>query len=242
MVQTGFRQGEAASPSTEAQMVHERYAKRMAHDPRYSFFNPAALYAQQERQRAMLTTLSRRGVVDLGEVDVLEVGCGDGGNLLEWLRLGCHPERLMAIELLEDRHAAAREKLPSSVRLVLGDATAVDIAPESQDVVQVSTVFSSLLDDAFQHLLARRMWSWLRPGGGVLWYDFTVDNPRNPDVRGVPLERIRALFPEGIVHAQRITLAPPIARWVTRIHPTLYTLFNALPPLRTHVLVWIGKN
>ena len=30
----------------------------------------------------------------------------------------------------------------------------------------------------------------LAPGGGVLWYDFTVNNPRNPDVRGVPMKRV----------------------------------------------------
>jgi hypothetical protein len=75
----------------------------------------------------------------------------------------------------------------------------------------------------------------------VLWYDFTVDNPRNADVRGVPLARVRALFPEGRVQARRITLAPPIARAVTRVHPALYTLFNVLLPLRTHVLAWVAK-
>ena len=75
----------------------------------------------------------------------------------------------------------------------------------------------------------------------MLWYDFTVDNPRNADVRGVPLKRVRALFPHGQIHAQRITLAPPIARRVTALHPSLYTLFNAVPLLRTHVLAWIAK-
>jgi hypothetical protein len=38
-----------------------------------------------------------------------------------------------------------------------------------------------------------------------------------------------------------VTLAPPLARAVTRIHPGLYRWFNALPPLRTHVLAWIAK-
>jgi hypothetical protein len=57
----------------------------------------------------------------------------------------------------------------------------------------------------------------------------------------VPLARVRALFPDGRVQAQRITLAPPIARAVTRIHPAFYTLFNTLPPLRTHLLAWIAK-
>ena len=86
------------------------------------------------------------------------------------------------------------------------------------------------------------MWSWLKPGGAVLWYDFTFDNPRNPDVRGVPLARVRALFPAALsVEARRVTLAPPIARRVARLHPSLYTLFNTVPALRTHVLAWIAK-
>jgi hypothetical protein len=142
---------------------------------------------------------------------------------------------------LDERVALARRLLPSGVTLFEGDALRMELPPGSQDVVFASTVFSSLLDDAFQQRLADAMWRWAAPGGGVLWYDFTVDNPRNPDVRGVPLKRVRALFPHGEVQARRITLAPPIARAVTRVHPALYTLFNLLPPLRTHVLAWIAK-
>ena len=103
-------------------------------------------------------------------------------------------------------------------------------------------MFSSLLDEAFQQRLAAAMWRWARPGGGVLWYDFTFDNPRNRDVRGVPLARVKALFPQArSVHAQRITLAPPLARRACRVHPALYTALNCLPLLRTHLLCWIAK-
>ena len=104
-----------------------------------------------------------------------------------------------------------------------------------------STVFTSLLNDAFQQRLADRIWAWVRPGGGVLWYDFTVNNPRNPDVRGVPVARVRELFPAGRLHVRRLTLAPPIARTVTRLHPSLYPVFNMCPWLRTHVLAWVEK-
>jgi hypothetical protein len=85
------------------------------------------------------------------------------------------------------------------------------------------------------------MWRWVAPGGGVLWYDFTVDNPRNPDVRGVPLARLRRLFPQAAITHQRVTLAPPLARPLCRLHPGLYALANALPLLRTHVLAWLAK-
>lgn len=227
-------------PEREPDAVAERYARRAASD-RYSLLKPDVWQTLHERQRALLALFARLGWTDLASKRLLEVGCGGGANLLELLRLGFAPEHLCGAELLPERHAQARRVLPAAVALHAGDALLLDLPAGSQDAVFVSTVFSSLLDDAFQQRLADAMWRWTKPGGGVLWYDFTVDNPRNPDVRGVPLARVRALFPHGEVQARRITLAPPIARAVTRVHPALYTLFNLLPPLRTHVLAWIAK-
>jgi SAM-dependent methyltransferase len=228
---------------SETDAIRARYARRpeVAHDPRYRMLNPAVWHAVQERQRAMLRLFARAGLTDLSALRLLEVGCGSGGNLLELLRLGFMPEHLTAIELLPERCAQARYVLPAALTLIEGDALRADVPAASQDVVFASTVFSSLLDEAFQQRLADAMWRWLRPGGAVLWYDFTFDNPRNPDVRGVPLSRVRALFPQARIAARRVTLAPPLARAVCRLHPSLYTLFNALPLLRTHLLVWAEK-
>ena len=230
-----------ADESNEAQAVRERYARRTPQDPRYSLLNPAALWPLQERQRAMLALFARLGWHDLSQLRLHEVGCGTGSNLLELIQLGFRPDHLSAVELLPERHAEARARLPEAVSLLQGDALALSPTPQSVDIVLQATVFSSLLDAAFQQRLAASMWAALKPGGGVLWYDFTFDNPRNRDVRGVPLARVRQLFPQGRVQARRVTLAPPIARAVVRLHPSLYTLFNALPLLRTHVLCWIAK-
>ena len=224
----------------EARAVAERYARRAGLD-RYSWLQPDVWMTLQERQRAMLQLFRRQGLGDLARLRVLEVGCGAGGNLLELLRLGFAPEHLAGAELLPDRLAQAHHVLPPAVTLWAGDAAALDIAPASQHIVLQSTVFSSLLDDAFQQRLAQAMWHWVAPGGGVLWYDFTVNNPRNRDVRGVPLARVRALFPQAQLSAQRVTLAPPIARIACRLHTGLYPLLNALPLLRTHQLVWLRK-
>jgi SAM-dependent methyltransferase len=227
--------------SHEPNAVAERYARRVDGD-RYSLLRPDVWMTVQERQRAMLRLFARRDWRDLGSLEVLEVGSGGGANLLELLRLGFRPEHLTGVELLPQRHASARATLPAAVTLHEGDATGLDLPAGSQDIVLVSTVFSSLLDDAFQQRLADRIWHWTRPGGGVLWYDFMVNNPRNPDVRGMPLRRVRQLFPKAVVEASRVTLAPPIARVVSRWHPGLYTLFNAVPMLRTHVLAWLAKT
>jgi len=228
------------SEEREGAAVVERYARRG--DPgRYGMLRPDVWQALQERQRALLGLFAQAGLDDLSRLRLVEVGCGTGGNLLELLRLGFAPDRLSGIELLPDRLALARAVLPEALALQGGDALDATVAAQSQDIVFVSTVFSSLLDDAYQQRLADAMWAWLKPGGAVLWYDFTVNNPRNPDVRGVPLARVRTLFPQGRLRHRRVTLAPPLASAVTRIHPGLYRWFNALPALRTHVLAWVDK-
>lgn len=228
------------SAHDEPGAVAERYARRAVGDL-YSPLRPEVWQAQQERQRVLTALLRRHVSRPLAELRVLEVGCGAGDNLLELLRLGFDPANLLANELLPGRAAAARRRLPVAIRLLEGDALALPLAEASLDIVLQSTVFSSLLDDDFQRRLATAMWRWLRPGGAVLWYDFTWDNPRNPDVRGVPLARIRALFPGASIDARRVTLAPPIARRVVRLHPAVWRCFNALPLLRTHLLAWIAK-
>jgi SAM-dependent methyltransferase len=227
-------------PQHEPDAVRARYARR-TDTGRYSLLRPDVWQGVQERQREMIKLFVQLGWNDLSALRLLEVGCGGGDNLLELLRLGFTPERLSGAELLAERCAQARRVLPASVLLHEGDALQMAVEPGSQDIVFVSTVFSSLLDDAFQQRLADTMWRWLKPGGGVLWYDFTVNNPSNADVRGVPLRRVQALFPQGRLRHQRVTLAPPIARRVCPLHPSLYTLFNAVPLLRTHLLAWIGK-
>lgn len=227
---------------SELDRIAERYARRQARGDggdRYSLLRPEVWQMWQERQRALLRLLAIRPGSP-ADWRATEVGCGAGGNLLDLLRLGLRPEHLTGIELLPDRLAAARAALPERVRLLAGDAAAADVEPASQDLVLQSTVFSSILDDTLQQRVADAMWRWLKPGGAIVWYDFTVNNPRNPDVRGVPLQRVRELFPEcspGRFTTRRLTLAPPLAR----AFPAAYGLLNAVPWLRTHRLVLIDK-
>lgn len=220
---------------SELDQIAQRYARRDTGD-RYSLLRPEVWQMWQERQCALLKLLAQRPGLP-SEWRATEVGCGGGGNLLDLLRLGLLPPHLTGIELLPERLAGARMALPEGVRLIAGDASAADVELASQDLVLQSTVFSSILEDALQQRVADAMWRWVRPGGAIVWYDFTVDNPRNPDVRGVPLARVRALFPQGRFTARRVTLAPPLAR----AFPAAYGLLNLFPLLRTHRLVLIEK-
>lgn len=236
-----------AGPGTdddEAQAIAARYARRnpQADAARYSLFlDAAALHAQQERLRALRSLWRRHGWSSLAGRPMLEIGCGSGGNLLDLIRLGAEPACLTGLELLAERLQAAAARLPASVRLLEGDAVRAPIAAASQDAVLLFTVFSSVLDDAAQVALAEAAWRWVRPGGGVLCHDFVVGNPRNPDVRAVPLARLRALFPRARLQAMRVTTLPPLARTLGRVYPGLIAWAHAVPLLRTHRLAWLVK-
>ena len=231
------------SDPSELDAIRERYARRATlPGDRYSRFNPEVLARVHERQRATTDLLKAHGIHALDGLDVMEVGCGNGGNLVEFIQFGASPERMVGTELLADRLVQARRLLPESVRLFSGDASVLPFGDAAFDIVYQSTVFSSILDDGLQSRLASAMWRWVRPGGGVLWYDFTVDNPSNRDVRGVPLRRVKTLFPQARIAVRRVTLAPPIGRRVCRVHPRAYDVFNLFPFLRTHLLCWIQKS
>ncbi len=224
---------------SETDEIRERYERRkvgVASD-RYSPLDEAVLRSIHERQLGVARWVRECCTKSLDSMRIIEVGCGNGANLLDLIRLGASPHNLYGNELLEERSIIAQRQLPSEVNFLPGDATTLEIKPCSFDVVLQSTVFSSILDDDFQHRLADSMWQWVNPGGGVLWYDFVYDNPKNPDVRGVRLSRVKELFPEAKITYWPITLAPPIAR---RIPASMYSWFN-FRFLRTHILVWIEK-
>jgi len=181
----------------------------------------------------------KHGWHSLADLQITEVGCGSGGNLHDLVRLGAEPRRLQGLELLPERATQARACLPSALAIHAGDAASATIVPGSQQAVLAFTLFSSLLDASFRTALAQQMWQWVAPGGGVLVYDFVVNNPRNPDVQGVPLAEVQRLFPQARLHSCRITLAPPVAR---RLPGGMITPCAALLPfLRTHRLTWAVK-
>lgn len=232
------------SHDNETTDILRRYAKRSAvNQQRHDISRLEVMLGAQELQRVILQTIltefpSRK----IDSISLIDVGCGTGGNLLDCIRFGFNPNFLVGIELIKERAISAKEKLPLKVKIVEGDAVSANIELQSVDIVLFSVVFSSILSDEFQEQLAGTIWKWIKPGGGVLLYDFVYDNPNNVDVRGVNFARVRALFPDAEIKMRRLTLAPPISRFICRFFPLAYHILNSIPFLRTHMLCWIKKK
>lgn len=220
----------------ELDRIREVYARRRAEgrEDRYTVFDRANLFRLLSLERGLIDVLRGERLTALAELRVLDVGCGGGWWLRTLLRWGARPEHLAGIDLLAEAVAAARAIHPA-VRIEQGSAEALPFRDASFDVVSQFTVFSSILDEHMRRRVAAEMVRVLRPGGMVLWYDFTF-NPRNRETRGIGRREVCALFPSLRPRIRRATLAPPLARLLVPRSWLAAEVLECVPALRTHLL------
>ncbi len=234
---------ERPSEFTEERRIRDAYARREAFAAeRECYSRWGNLFILQDRERHVLTLLSRRGLAPLEGKRILEVGCGTGYWIRELVKWGARPEDIAGMDLLEGRIAVARTLCPGGVQLQQGNAEKLPFPDERFDLVIQSTVFTSILDMDLRRSIAGEMLRVLKPGGFILWYDYFIKNPRNPDVKAIRRREIQALFPACRIRLQRITLAPPLARLLAQVSWLLCDLLGKVPLLCTHYLGAIQKR
>lgn len=219
----------------EAQRIREAYARRQS-DARYSLVNPGALFMLQEVERKLLALLQQHHCPPLATRKLLEIGCGTGYWLREFVRWGALPENIYGIDLFDEDVATAQMLCPMGVHISCGNATQLPFPEATFDLVLQATVFTSVLDATMKRQLAFEMRRVVKQNGLILWYDYHVNNPRNPDVRGVKRKEITQLFPGCHIALQRLTLAPPVTRALAPHSWLLCTLLAQIPWLCTHYL------
>lgn len=227
----------------EETRIREAYARRqsVSRAGLYSCFNLGNLFMLQERERRVLSILAQAGWSSLHGARILDVGCGDGMWIRDLIRWGADPGSITGVDLLESRVAEARALSPMNVTLHCRNASALECPDESFDLIIQSTVFTSILNEYVRRQLAQEMLRVLKPTGLILWYDFHVNNPCNPDVRGVARREIHGLFKGCKIKLRRITLAPPITRVLTPLSWWACQFFSLIPILCTHYLGTIRK-
>ena len=227
----------------EERRIQDMYERRRKGKSQlYSWFNKGQLFWFQELQRALLGLLSEHGIVSFEEKTVLDIGCGTGHWIREFLKLGAAPENLAGVDLLDWRIDAARRTCPANVRLELGNAEKLAFSEQSFDVISQFTVFSSILDSSMKQQVASEMLRVLKDDGCIIWYDFFVRNPRNHDVRGISKKEIFRLFPECQIELRRVSLALPLVRLLAPYSWLLCYLLEKPKVFNTHYLGFIRKS
>lgn len=240
---------------SEVERILAEYARR-EREIAPDYYSPGKvenLFMFQQRTRRVIRALVEEGFWPLSCFDILDVGCGAGKWLADLEAWGATRGRLHGIDLDERRAALARTRLceqrdplgqivAPGADIRTGDASRLPWADRSFDLVLQSTVFTSILDSGMKCKVAGEMLRVLRPDGVIIWYDFRVDNPSNPHVRGVGRREIRELFPGCAIEAAALTLAPPLARRIVPVTWIGALLLEKVPWLCTHYLAVIRRR
>jgi len=75
--------------------------------------------------------------------------------------------------------------------------------------------------------MAQEMLRVSREDSLIIWYDFYMNNPLTPDIRGIRKHEITELFPHRRIELHRVTLAPPLARFLAPFSWLLVTRSSA---------------
>jgi 2-polyprenyl-3-methyl-5-hydroxy-6-metoxy-1,4-benzoquinol methylase len=223
---------------SESEEIKQRYERRKSSDlvQRNQHNLLYAAYITEEREKIYKEILQAE-FPDLSGKTLLEIGAGNGSNLLFFQSIGLKEDNIYANELLDDRLRELRKKIKED-RIFAGNILEVNTDIKF-DIVFQSTVFSSVLDPQVRVAIADKMMQLLKPGGIILWYDFIYNNPRNPDVRKVTRKEVRQLFPDCNIRFRSVTLAPPVGRRIGKAYKFINFIF---PFLRSHIIALIQKK
>jgi SAM-dependent methyltransferase len=219
------------------------YYRRRAEDRlerRYGLFNRGNLYRVQHLERDLLAALARHGFSNLSHRAILDVGCGDGWLLRRMTTYGAARANLAGVDLLEERVAAGRRAEPE-LDLRRADASTLPYPDGTFDLVFQMTVLSSIRDVGVRRAVAGEMARVLKPGGAIISYDFWVAWDRR-NTRAVSADELARLFSGFSLDVRRVTLVPPLARYLAARSWLACELLEAVPLLRTHELAVLRRE
>ena len=226
----------------EERRIKSAYQKINKPASYYSWFDQGNLFLIHERERLILQRLRRHDREPLAGSRFLEVGCGSGHWLREFIKWGVAPNDVTGIDLREEVLPIAANLCPQGVTLQCMNGSTLDFPDESFDLVLQSLVFTSILDDGMKHHMAQEMLRVLKKTGLLVWYDFHVNNPWNPNVRGVRKAEIMRLFPNCHIELERVSLAFPVAKFFAPWSWMTCYFLSWLRFLNTHYLGVIQKR
>lgn len=212
--------------------MYSRYYDEHKADRNDLLGNPEVAFQTFAFDRANIRALGRLGL-DRSSARMLDVGCGTGAGLIQFLRLGFQQKLMSGIDIAAERVAEAQAMLPlADIRCESADA--MTFSDGAFDLVYESTMFVLLPTDEMAQRIAREMIRVTKPGGYIMLIDWRYSKPGSDVYKALTPARIKSLFDVGgateIVLRERGALVPPVGRFLSRRFPSLYFLVQALIP------------
>ncbi|MEK6744524.1 MAG: class I SAM-dependent methyltransferase [Nitrospirota bacterium] len=220
------------APENTIQKWYDSYYQHMSLNRNDLLANPEVVFQSFALERSLIAGLCAVGC-KREMTGILDVGCGVGGSLYTFLRLGFRPEQLTGIDILEERVADAHYRFPNII-IKHENAAQMSFPDDSFDITHESTMLVQILDDNVTRSIASEMIRVTKPNGYIIIVDWRYNKPGSSEYRAISPQRIAALFQVGtatkLLHKSNGALIPPVGRFLSKRMPSLYFLVQSMFP------------
>tara|TARA_B100002051_G_C16716311_1_gene629676 strand:- start:795 stop:1493 length:699 start_codon:yes stop_codon:yes gene_type:complete len=223
-----------SSEKDKIKRAYNIYKKDRFHKTKWSPNNLGNLIIKEERLIELRRLFVHNDIL-LKNKCILDVGCAGGNTISLMIELGASEKNIYGIDIREERLDYAKNKFPLA-DISLMDAGNIEYQDASFDVINVFTLFTSILDNDYRLKISEELYRVLKPEGYIIYYDFRFNNPFNKNVKGIKIHEIERLFPHMDKQISLITLLPPLARKLKKSTIRLYPIISTLNILKTHYL------
>lgn len=204
--------------------------------------SPGNLFLSRSTEKSVFSLLEKHGLRErLGHFRILEVGCGGGHILTQFVRWGANENLVFGVDLIEARVKSAQAKLPAG-SFQCADAADLPYPNQFFDLILQFTMLSSILDQAVRRKVAKEMLRVLKPGRFIVSFDTRYPNPQNPNTRPVPKSEFRSYFQGCRLAYYPVLLIPQLARFLAPFSISLCRFLERCPVLSSHYLTVIEKS
>lgn len=214
--------------TNETQDWYKRYYEKKG-TKRNNLFNPEVTFQHLAYEKCFLAAFKDVST----HSKIIDIGGGDGGDLLNLIKCGFNPNLLTLIDILPERIAKAKEKLINTIGIFQHDASKMkQFEDNTYDVAFSSTMFIQLCDNTLAKSIAQEMIRIVRTNGKIFIFDWRYDFWKN-EYLAADKNRIKNLFSVGHLTTleKRIKgqLIPPLGRFLSKRFPSFYFLAQRIP-------------
>ena len=205
----------------------------------YRAFEPLECGYRCQQIRCLSDMLYSKGYRDLSGLRILDVGCGTGRLLGDFIGMGGNSESMFGVDIMLSRLVKAIDRYPS-MNFILIDGADLPFESISFDLLVQSVVFSSIGLPGLRKKLAAEMVRVTKPGGFIWWWDMVQTLPE----AGNQSITLNELFPNLPILSKQISWLPLPSNGIAkkRWKWALSWLIDLFAPNPTHLVALIGPK
>lgn len=153
--------------------IKTRYAEfetQRAHKTTWAPFNAEEADVRAQQLLCFARLMREAGYRDLEGMRILDLGCGSGRHLRQFVDMGAMPTELFGIDLDEAAVRRANQISPD-IQISMADGDSIAFPKDFFDLVTHHYVFSSVPSDGLRRQLITEVRRVLKPGGLFYWWD-----------------------------------------------------------------------